>query len=85
MEAEKKLGQGSAFPCNMELPDRYGGGKYLEFIPGITKRYYTACIVMQGILASYAGMSITTFPKEWIATESFKIADELLKQEDENK
>lgn len=73
MEAEKKLGEEPAFPYPQ-------CGCF-----GISKRYYTACIAMQGILASYAGMSVATFPKEWIAIESFKMADELLKQEDENK
>ena len=50
---------------------------------GMTKRFYAACAAMQGILASYAGIQIKEFPAEWIVKESYKLADELLKQETE--
>jgi hypothetical protein len=67
---EEKLGSEPAFPNE----------HYDQTIKGISKRFYTACIAMQGILASTAGTD--DFPvKEIVARISFEFADELLKQE----
>jgi hypothetical protein len=53
--------------------------------PGMSKRFYAACAAMQGILS---GMTSTTNPEELnyygIVNESYELADELLKQENEN-
>lgn len=91
MEVEKKLGQGSAFPCNMELPDRYGG-KFLQFIPGITQRYYTAVMILQGLcssdLISTGSFDFKTRGEEKIkllVQTAYELTDELLEQEYENK
>jgi len=46
-----------------------------------SKRFYAACAVMQGILASYAGIQIEQFPHEWIVEQSYLLADKLLAQE----
>lgn len=58
---------------------------YVNFDYGMSKRFYAACAAMQGMLASYAGMQIKEFPCEWIVSESYKIADELLKRESDAK
>lgn len=80
MTDKSKSYQKSAFPV--------GGSKMAEKLIelgmnpfGMDKRFYAACAAMQGILASYAGIKIEEYPINWIAKESYKIADEMLKQE----
>lgn len=78
--SEKKLGQEAAFPI---VETEYNGitQSYQHNCtdPGISKRFYTACAAMQGILSS--GRVSTDSDSTWIAKRSYQIADELLKQE----
>lgn len=46
------------------------------------KRYYTACMAMQGLLANSAFANLKTKPSE-IAKMAYGMSDELLKQENE--
>jgi hypothetical protein len=53
---------------------------------GISKRFYAACFAMQGLLASGA-INLKSFIKldyNIIIKDSYKLADELLKQENED-
>lgn len=86
-----KLGQEPAFPTN---DDQYGNiGTHTE---GISKRFYAACAAMQGILSSHKeglycdrqeaipdiGLKERyTLNSKYLAEVSYRIADELLKQE----
>jgi hypothetical protein len=69
----KKLGQEPAFPVDPHT---------LKFLlateTGISKRFYAACAAMQGLLRSPAVMRFTD---EEIITKAYSLADELLKQE----
>ena len=69
-EEQKKSGQNPAFAC---VYGTYENG-YLQ--EGMSKRFYAACAAMQGLLAYY-GLAYS----EQHAKESYKLADELLKQE----
>ncbi len=81
----KKLGQEPAFSREASFIPTHvkGGGESFKAQQGMSKRFYAACAAMQGILASYAGLQIAHFPEGFIASESYKMADELLKQEEE--
>ena len=76
---EKKLGQEPAFPLTAEMTDRMPP---LYFYPiGMSKRFYAACAAMQGLLANpdvrrEVSMSL-------IILEAYELADELLKQENQ--
>jgi len=75
-ELQDKLGQESAFACV--------SNDYLQ--EGISKRFYAACFAMQGLLASGA-INLKSFIKpdyNIIIKDSYKLADELLKQENED-
>lgn len=79
-----KLGQEQAFP----IEQHDGIGKLYEVHHGMSKRFYAACMAMQGL--------ITNFPKERMVNngfiaftdhedlieQSFEFADELLRQEE---
>jgi hypothetical protein len=67
---EKKLGLDYAFPNGMEINNEYG----------MSKRFYAACAVMQGMCAD---TDVRLDAKGLIANVklSYRIADELLKQE----
>ena len=69
-EEQKKSGQNPAFAC---VYGTYENG-YLQ--EGMSKRFYAACAAMQGLLAHY-GLAYS----EQHTKESYKLADELLKQE----
>ena len=69
-EEQKKSGQNPAFAC---VYGTYENG-YLQ--EGMSKRFYAACAAMQGLVAHY-GLSYS----ELHAKESYKLADELIKQE----
>jgi hypothetical protein len=69
-EEQKKSGQNPAFAC---VYGTYENG-YLQ--EGMSKRFYAACAAMQGLVAHY-GLAYS----EQHAKESYKLADELLKQE----
>jgi hypothetical protein len=53
----------------------YSDGTGKIFFPGLTKREYFAAMAMQGILSSSADRG-----ESYVATQSVKFADELLKQ-----
>mgnify|MGYP001319154788 CR=1 FL=1 len=56
-----------------DLKDNFATLKHTE---GMSKRFYAACAAMQGLVAHY-GLAYS----EQHAKESYKLADELLKQE----
>ena len=88
-----KLGQDSAFPTDV----RESGVLFNTEDRGMSKRFYAACVAMQGILSgehkaltcvksgshiNYGGYDYTyNFQK--LIENSYKLADELLKQENE--
>ena len=76
----EKLGQEPALP-NAE-------GNYV--VDGLSKRFYAACAAMQGLLANndYIARKLSTFNNkiedtDTIISDAYKLADELLKQENE--
>ncbi len=70
----QKLGQEPAFANgNKNTKDSDGTPN------GMSKRFYAACAAMQGMLAN---QSVTNVPDEIVIKTAYKIADELLKQED---
>lgn len=76
----KKLGQEPAFPSN---DDKHGNCGIHEI--GMSKRFYAACAVMQGLSAD-PNVLLDSKGIESMVELSYKVADELLKQEfdDEN-
>ena len=72
MMENNKLGQKPAFACITS-----GSESYLQ--EGMSKRFYAACAAMQGLLSGNL-VSIST-PDDAIVEMSYKLADELLKQE----
>lgn len=80
MENKKKLGQEPAFEFGYEKLYSYqtqsGDYRKPEKEPGMSKRFYAACAAMQGLIV---GVDDPVY--ENIAKISFKMADELLKQE----
>ena len=68
----QKLGQEPAFPNeNTEFCQD-------PYCYGMSKRFYAACAAMQGMLAN---QSVTHIPDEIVIKTAYKLADELLKQE----
>ena len=65
-----KLGQEPAFPTSAQLD---GESIYQA---GMSKRFYAACCAMQGLISHY-GLSYS----ENHSVEAFKLADNLLEQE----
>ena len=72
----QKLGQEPAFACTYEM--RISGQNKLCYHEGMSKRFYAACAAMQGMLAN---QSVTHIPDEIVIRTAYKLADELLKQE----
>lgn len=76
-----KLGSEPAFACTSTDTQKYDA--YLQ--EGMSKRFYAACAAMQGILSAVCpNESIVDFTdrkKEYIVAASYRLADELLKQE----
>ena len=79
-----KLGQEQAFPSEETYQSGFDSFGNKEFITnrydGMSKRFYAACMAMQGLLASgnfAEGIAYNPI----ISKLSFEIADELLKQE----
>jgi len=78
----EKLGQEPAFPLKSEgIANRQ---------KGMSKRFYAACAAMQGLLANndYIARKLSTFNNkiedtDTIISDAYKLADELLKQENE--
>lgn len=85
---KSKLGQEPAFPMvNSEGLPGLITEPYSDFIKnyytnGMSKRFYAACIVMQGILAN-SHISTGLLNKDGVVKASYQYADELLKQENE--
>jgi len=77
MEKEKKLGQENAFPV-VAFND-LGETTTVVRDHGISKRYWTAVMIAQGLVSrkGYMGM-----PDNKIAQEAYNLTDELLTQED---
>lgn len=83
MENEK-LGQEPAFACTYEI--RISGQNKLCYHEGMSKRFYAACVAMQGILANQNGEygvigGTNQQYTERLISQSYQFADELLKQE----
>ncbi len=90
--SKEKLGQESAFPLNEECRGMHGE-IYFITTPGINKRFYAACAAMQGLLASpntafqilnsLNGIADKEEADKILINQSYILADELLKQENE--
>jgi len=79
--SKEKLGQEPAFPCE-EIDEKNSkrGNQIKVLKGGISKRFYAACMAMQGIIAATRQDDI--YPTaENISELSYKYADEMLKQE----
>jgi len=75
---KEKLGQELAFPLREEHPiDRESN---VEHHLGISKRYWTAVMMAQGIMAGAKPVAIELLPKGF-AQLAYSIADALLEQE----
>jgi hypothetical protein len=72
-----------AFPSIEEIQGNYE--KYWQTTLGMSKRFFAACMAMQGILASSSHESIMYSFEQVIPKLALMYADELLKQEDELK
>jgi len=73
----------NAFPFKENTSLR-NQGNVLEVIhPGMSKRFYAACAAMQGLLANKDLNRFGTHGNDSfdVITQSYKFADELLKQE----
>ena len=68
----EKLGQEPAFPCEHFPQD--------STVEGMSKRFYAACAAMQGMLANPNENLVHTVDSD-IVRVAYKMADELLKQE----
>ena len=71
---ESKLGKEPAFPVEVNVTKP-------RTTMGISKRFYAACAAMQGIMASSHALPSTPEHFINIVEDSYRIADELLKQE----
>lgn len=90
MSKNQKSGQWSAFPISSAAFKNSTQNRELrEDCVGISKRYYTACMAMQGLLMSgkkYEGYG--AMGGNWVEADTqlvedaFYIADEMLRQED---
>lgn len=76
-----KKGQESAFPLDADIISMCGE-KPNPF--GISKRFYAACVAMQGLLANsyWAQTNANGINPKGLVKNSYEIADELLSQED---
>ena len=73
----KKLGQEQAFPM-----EQHDGNDLYEIHHGMTKRFYAACAAMQGFVANSNYRDTDSYThKEELINICYKMADELLKQE----
>jgi len=88
---DKKLGQEPAFPFEL-IKERVGGAEinWINY-KGMSKRFYAACVAMQGLLANPNIKRPSNNVKEQLDIEHvdfaeicFRYADELLKEENIN-
>jgi hypothetical protein len=80
MSDTKREDGGPAFPVVHAIAPQ--PGHYTSTppaIPGMTLRDYFAAKAMQGILASYAGLSVNLPTYEKVAREAFLYSDEMLR------
>lgn len=78
----EKLGQYPAFPISEEQMDRIEKYPHMSIMGGMSKRFYAACAAMQGILANPVP-DLVKMSNSIIAEFAYRVADELLKQENE--
>lgn len=71
---KSKLGQEPAFPCEHFPQD--------STIEGISKRFYAACAIAQGLCGN-SNYGVNTNRASEFAKTCYKLADELLKQEND--
>ena len=74
----KKLGQEPAFATSALLSKEED-----IYQAGMSKRFYAACAAMQGSMYVYLGGEVEDYSYEDFAKDCYRIADELLKQENE--
>lgn len=77
-----KLKQKPAFPITEEQMDRAEKYPHMAEMNGMSKRFYAACAVMQGIMANNHP-ELLRLNKSQCASLAYQHADELLKQEAE--
>ena len=78
MENKDKLGQSPAFPTDVLIETG------LAHNIGMSKRFYAACAAMQGICSTLNyTQNVTLSLAQQIVKESYMVADELLKQEND--
>ena len=83
---KEKLGTEPALPTTVSCSDGT-----IDFIPGMSKRFYAACAAMHGILSNSDWVKSAKIPDDFdeyrnrVVSASFDFADELLKQEQEGK
>lgn len=63
-----------AFPCISKIT--YNSGKVEQLETGMSKRFFAACMAMQGLLASKQFLTARK-----VCEEAYSYADELIKQE----
>ena len=84
-EKQVKIGQEPAFGFGYEklrsYAERYGTYKTPEKELGMSKRFYAACMAMQGLLAGIKTTHSIAPESERIVKDAYVLADELLKQE----
>lgn len=87
---ENKLGQNPAFPSKFTTGSKGEFGEPIishRVSYGMSKRFYTACAAMQGLLVNADWTKTAKIAddfdeyKDRIASASYEFADELLKQE----
>jgi len=79
MEKKNKLGQEPAYPNK-----RYDiNGAMDRQYKGMSKRFYAACAAMQGLTQRFIGIYSSDEDIKGIVKQSYKLADELLRQENE--
>lgn len=78
----EKLGQEPAFPLPADVGVNYYFNKVIpDPANGMSKRFYAACVAMQGILANSQFRTDWGSSPEVIIEYSYELADELLRQE----
>ena len=75
MNENEKLGQECAFPVDI-CSDGFHSVE-----PGMSKRFYAASMAMQGLIHRFTGMYSTEKDIQDMIKMSYKISDELLRQE----
>lgn len=78
---DEKLGQEPAFPRTAKISENSGKSEYSNMPQkGMSKRFYAACLIAQGIMANQSP-EIIRLDADSIAKMAYAHVDELLKQE----